>query len=154
MQSIVKHIPVAPVIINGEEYGIYRSEFINGHRDVPSKTTETCLSDSMVLSFWRSAVQAIRDDMRGSDDGELFTSEELDVFLGPWSIDIRHRVEADVERRYDVNFGEYETVCTGVKESFEVVGAYDVDNDENLPGLVCLLNSFYKNHQREIFKIQ
>lgn len=144
-------MPIAT--INGVEYGIYRSQFINGRHRVLKQTAEFCVKDETILDFWRSAVKSIRNDrLRNDMDGELFTSEELDVFLGPWSIDIRHRVEADVERRYDVNFGEYETVCTGVKESFEVVGAYDVDNDENMPGLVCLLNYFYKNHQREIFK--
>lgn len=146
-------MPIAT--INGVEYGIFKSQFITGQRGVTRQAAEFCLKDETILEFWRSAIKAIRNDrLRNDVDGDLFTSEELDVFLGPWSIDIRHRVEADVERRYDVNFGEYETVCTGVKESFEVIGAYDVDNDENLPGLVCLLNYFYKEHQQEIFITQ
>lgn len=117
-------IPTMPIVnINGVEYGIYRSEFIKGQRSVLRQTAEFCLKDETILEFWRSAVRAIRDDrMRNDKDGEVFTSEELDVFLGPWSIDIRHRVEADEERRYDVNFGEYETVYVPDDESFEVVG--------------------------------
>ena len=75
----------------------------------------------------------------------------MDVFLGPWDIDIRHHIETEAERRYDVNFGEYETVHVRDNESFEVVGAYDMDNDMNLPGIIYLLNDFYKKHQREIF---
>ena len=147
-------IPTMPIVnINGVKYGIYRSEFIKGQRSVLRQTAEFCLKDETILEFWRSAVRAIRDDrMRNDKDGEVFTSEELDVFLGPWSIDIRHRVEADEERRYDVNFGEYETVYVPDDESFEVVGAYDADSDQKLPGVIYLLNAFYKSHKREILK--
>lgn len=146
-------IPTMPIVnINGVEYGIYRSEFIKGQRSVPSKTAEACLRDEMVLAFWRSAVRAISYDMRGSEDGEVFTSEELDVFLGAWYIDIKHHIKWKEERRYDVDFGQYETVCSGVKESFEVVGAYDADSDQKLPGVIYLLNAFYQTHKREIFK--
>lgn len=140
------------VTINGIEYGIYKSRFITGQRHVLRQTAEFCLKDEMVLDFWRRAVRAIWDSPRYVEDDEVFTSEDMDVFLGPWYIDIRHRIESFYERRYDVDFGEYETVHLRDDESFEVIGAYDVDNDENLPGIVSLLNAFYKSHKREILK--
>lgn len=139
--------------INGAEYGIYRSEFIKGQRSVLRQTAEFCLKDETILEFWRSVVRAIRDDrMRNDKDGEVFSSEETDVFLGPWSIDIRHHIEYAFERRYDVGLGIYENISYVSYESFEAVEAYDVDNDESLPGIVYLLNAFYKTHKREIFK--
>ena len=140
--------------INGAEYGIYRSEFIKGQRSVLRQTAEFCLKDKSLLEFWRSAVRAIRDDrMRNDKDGELFTSEEMDVFLGPWSIDIRHKYKWTEKPGGDTYMGFSEPYAE-LEESFEVVGAYDVDSDESLPGIVYVLNAYYKNNQQEIFKIQ
>lgn len=139
-------------IIPDETYGYYPSEFIVGrHNSVPHKVAEICFREAMMLEFWRSVISFISQSTSGNLDGQVYTSDQMDVFLGPWDIDIRHHIETEAERRYDVNFGEYETVHVRDNESFEVVGAYDMDNDMNLPGIIYLLNDFYKKHQREIF---
>lgn len=145
---------VMPIItINGVEYGIYRSEFIKGQRSVLRQTADFCLKDKSLLEFWRSAVKAISGKPDCDQDGVIYTSEEMDVFLGPWSIDIRHDYKWTEKPGGDTYMGISEPYAE-LQNSFEVVGAYDVDNDESLPGIVYVLNAYYKNHQQEIFKIQ
>lgn len=136
-----------------ESLGYYPSEYITGREsNIPRSTAEFCLKEHTIAEFWREAVKAI-DQMSDSDkDGVVYTSDGIDVFLGPWYIDIKHHIKWKEERRYDVNFGQYETVYVSDDESFEVVGAYDADSDQNLPGVIYLLNAFYKSHKREILK--
>lgn len=134
-----------------ESLGYYPSEYITGRKSgILRSTADVCLKERTIEEFWRNTVKAI-DQMSDSDrDGVIYTSDGIDVFLGPWDIDIRHHFEPISELRYDVDFGEYETVYAGDDESFVVVGAYDCDNDVELHGVVHLLNRYYKDHENEI----
>lgn len=134
-----------------ESLGYYPSEYITGRSKSSSNTpAAVCLKESVIAEFWREAVKAIRRKSDGDVDGIVYTSDGIGVFLGPWDIDILHHFEPISELRYDVDFGEYETVYAGDDESFEVVGAHDYENDIELHGLVRVLNDYYKNHENEI----
>ena len=134
-----------------ESLGYYPSKYITGREsNIPRSTAEFCLKERTIEEFWRNAVKAI-DQMSDCDcDGVVYTSDEIGVFLGPWDIDIRHRIESICEQRYDVDFGAFETAHVRDNESFEVVGAHDYENDIELHGLVRVLNDYYKNHENEI----
>lgn len=137
--------------MNTENLGYYPSEYITGRAGRVSKVAaDVCLKDRTIAEFWREAVKAIRNRSDSDEDGVVYTSNEIGVFLGPWDIDIRHRIESIHEQRYDVNFGAFETVHVRDNESFDVVGAHDYDNDVELHGLVRVLNDYYKKHENEI----
>lgn len=134
-----------------ENLGYYPSEYITGRAGRVSKVAaDVCLKESVIAEFWREAVRAIDRKLDSDVDGVVYTSNEIGVFLGPWDVDIRHSIESIYEQRYDVDFGEFETFLSKVEESFEVVGAYDMDNDLELHGLVRVLNDYYKKHENEI----
>lgn len=136
-----------------ESLGYYPSEYITGRSRSTSKIpAAVCLKESVIAEFWREAVRAIDRKSDSDVDGVVYTSDEIGVFLGPWDIDIRHRIESIYEQRYDVDFGAFETVHVRDNESFEVVGAYDCDCNEILPGVKYLLNRYYKEHENEILK--
>ena len=131
-----------------ESLGYYPCEYINGREPgILRSTAEFCLKEQTIEEFWREAVKAIRRQSDSDRDGVIYTSDGIGVFLGPWDIDILHHFEPISELRYDVDFGEYETVYAGDDESFVVVGAYDCDNDVELHGVVRLLNQYYKDHE-------
>ena len=134
-----------------ELLGCYPSEYITGREsNIPRSTAEFCLKEQTIAEFWREAVKAIRRQSDSDRDGVIYTSDGIGVFLGPWDIDILHHFEPISELRYDVDFGEYETVYAGDDESFVVVGAYDCDYDVELHGVIRLLNQYYKDHEIEI----
>ena len=134
-----------------ESLGYYPSEYITGRESgIKRSTAEFCLKESTIAEFWRESVKTIRRQSDCDVDGVVYTSDGIDVFLGPWDIDIRHRIESICEQRYDVDFGAFETVHVRDNESFEVVGAHDYDNDIELHGAVRLLNQYYKDHENEI----
>ena len=136
-----------------ESLGYYPSEYITGRSRSTSKIpAAVCLKESAIAEFWREAVRAIDSKSDSDVDGVVYTSDEIGVFLRPWDIDIRHRIESICEQRYDIDFGAFETVHVRDNESFEVVGAHDYENDIELHGLVRVLNDYYKNHENEILK--
>lgn len=135
-----------------ESLGYYPSEYITGREsNIPRSTAEFCLKESTIAEFWREAVKAIRRKSDGDVDGIVYTSDGIDVFLGPWDIDILHNYKwTDMPGGYTY-MGIWEPYAE-LEESFEVVGAYDCDNDVELHGVVRLLNQYYKDHENEILK--
>lgn len=137
--------------MNTENLGYYPSEYITGReRSTSSVPADVCLKESVIVEFWKEAVKAIDRKPNSDVDRVVYTSDEIGVFLGPWDVDIRHRIESIYEQRYDVNFGAFETVHVRDNESFEAVGAHDYDNDVELHGLVRVLNDYYQKHENEI----
>lgn len=130
-----------------ESLGYYPSEYITGREsNIPRSTAEFCLKEQTIAEFWREAVKAIRRKSDGDVDGIVYTSDGIDVFLGPWDIDIRHDYKwTDMPGGYTY-MGIWEPYAE-LSESFEVVGAYDCDNDVELHGVVRLLNQYYKDHE-------
>jgi hypothetical protein len=130
-----------------ESLGYYPSEYITGREsNIPRSTAEFCLKEQTIAEFWREAVKAIRRKSDGDVDGIVYTSDGIDVFLGPWDIDIRHDYKwTDMPGGYTY-MGIWEPYAE-LEESFEVVGAYDCDNDVELHGLVRVLNQYYKDHE-------
>lgn len=133
-----------------ESLGYYPSEYITGREsNIPRSTAEFCLKEQTIAEFWRNAVKAI-DQMSDSDvDGIVYTSDGIGVFLGPWDIDIRHDYKWTEKRGGYTYMGIWEPYAE-LEESFEVVGAYDCDNDVELHGVVRILNQYYKDHENEI----
>ena len=133
-----------------ESLGYYPSEYITGREsNTPRSTAEFCLKEQTIAEFWREAVKAI-DQMSDSDkDGVVYTSDGIGVFLGPWDIDIRHNYKWTYVPGGYTYMGIWEPYAE-LEESFEVVGAYDCDNDVELHGVVRLLNQYYKDHENEI----
>lgn len=136
---------------HAESLGCYPIEYITGREsNIPRSTAEFCLKEQTIAEFWREAVKAIRRKSDGDVDGIVYTSDEIDVFLGPWDIDIRHDYKwTDMPGGYTY-MGIWEPYAE-LEESFEVVGAYDCDCNESLPGVKYLLNRYYKEHEIEIF---
>lgn len=135
-----------------ESLGYYPNEYITGREsNIPRSTAEVCLKPESIGQFWREAVKAIRRKSDGDVDGIVYTSDGIDVFLGPWDIDIRHNYKwTDMPGGYSY-MGFWEPYAE-LAESFEVVGAHDYDNDVELHGVVRLLNQYYKDHEIEILK--
>ena len=135
-----------------ESLGCYPSEYITGREsNIPRSTAEFCLKGQTIAEFWREAVKAIRRKSDGDVDGIVYTSDGIDVFLGPWDIDILHNYKwTDMPGGYTY-MGIWEPYAE-LAESFEVVGAHDYDNDVELHGVVRLLNQYYKDHENEILK--
>lgn len=130
-----------------ESLGYYPSECITGRSRSTSKIpAAVCLKESVIAEFWREAVRAIDRKSDSDKDGVIYTSDEIGVFLGPWDIDIRHNCKWTDKRGGDSYMGIWEPYAE-LEESFEVVGAYDCDNDVELHGLVRVLNQYYKDHE-------
>lgn len=136
--------------MNTENLGYYPSEYITGRAGRVSKVAaDVCLKERTIAEFWREAVKAIRNRSDSDEDGVVYTSDEIGVFLGPWDIDIRHNCKRTEKRGGDSYMGIWEPYSE-LEESFEVVGAHDYDNDVELHGLVRVLNDYYKKHENEI----
>lgn len=134
-----------------ESLGYYPNEYITGRDSgIPRSTAEFCLKEQTIAEFWREAVKAIRRKSDGDVDGIVYTSDEIDVFLGPWDIDIRHDYEWTDMPGGDTYMGIWEPYAE-LSESFEAIAAFDYDCNESLPGVTYLLNKYYKEHEIEIF---
>jgi hypothetical protein len=130
-----------------ESLGYYPSEYITGREsNIPRSTAEVCLKPEFIGQFWREAVKAIDKKSDSDQDGVIYSSDEIGVFLGPWDIDIRHNCKRTEKRGGDSYMGIWESYSE-LEESFEVVGAHDYDNDVELHGVVHLLNRYYKDHE-------
>lgn len=134
-----------------ENLGIYPSEFITGHVEHkgPRTAGEFCFREATIAAFWKAAVKAISALTDSDRDGRVYTSEELEVYFGPWDVEIRHTYRWIEKAGGDTYMGIAEPYAELV-ESFEVVGAHDYDNDVELHGVVRLLNQYYKDHENEI----
>lgn len=131
------------------EYDIYKSRFITGRKKHARAAAEVCLRDESLRRFWCEAIRAIRADSREDRDGAIFTSDNLGVCLGPYDVTVKHRYQWIEHRGGDSYMGRWEDYAELV-EGFEVVSARDEDNDENLPGLVAVLNEFYRKNQLKL----
>lgn len=132
---------------HAESLGYYPSKYITGRSRPTSKIpAAVCLKESVIAEFWREAVRAIDRKSDSDVDGVVYTSDEIGVFLGPWDIDIRHDYKWTEKRGGYTYMGIWEPYAE-LSESFEVVGAYDYDNDVELHGVVRLLNQYYKDHE-------
>lgn len=107
---------------------------------------DICLREESIREFWIAAIRAIQSDMYGDVDGRVYASIDIDVYLGPYDITIRHNYKWEEQRGGDSYCGIWEPYEV-LHESFEVVGAYDCDNDVELHGLVRVLNQYYKDHE-------
>lgn len=120
-------------IIPDETYGYYPSEFIVGrHNSVPHKVAEICFREAIMLEFWRSVISFISQSTSGNLDGQVYTSDQMDVFLGPYDVKIVHQCNR----------------CG--KERFEVTEVHDFGVEGNLPGAVYKLNRFYNHHENTL----
>lgn len=134
------------------EYTDIPSAKINGEMPTHNRhNIEVCFRESCLLAFWVDFIKAVRADMFGDEDGRVYESLDVDVYLGPYDITIRHNCTWKEQRGGDRYCGIWEPYAE-LEESFEVVGAYDCDNDVELHGVVRLLNQYYKDHENEILK--
>lgn len=134
-------------IHNSTDYVDIPSRSINGMTPKADKrNVDICLREESIREFWIAAIRAIQSDMYGDVDGRVYASIDIDVYLGPYDITIRHDYKwTDMPGGYTY-MGIWEPYAE-LEESFEVVGAYDCDNDVELHGLVRVLNDYYKNHE-------
>lgn len=128
------------------EYNIYKSRFITGQKRPRRTVAEVCLREESLRQFWMNAIKAIRNNSRSDVDGETFTSDDLGVYLGPYDVEVKHRYMWHDQKGGDSYMGFCEEYAD-LEESFEVVSARDPDYDENLSGLVEVLNRFYEKNK-------
>lgn len=135
-----------------ELLGYYPSEYITGRDSgIPRSTAEFCLKERTIEEFWRQAVKAIDGRSDSDRDGRVYTSEELEVYFGPWDVEIRHTYRWIEKAGGDTYMGIAEPYAELV-ESFEIVGAHDFENHTTLPGTIYTLNEYYKKHETEILR--
>lgn len=132
------------------QYNIYKSRFITGCKKHSRAAAEVCLREASLHRFWEDAIRAIRSSPRSDRDGEIFTGDDMGVFLGPYDIDVKHRYQWSDRKGGDSYMGQWEN-SPELAESFEVVSARDEDNDANLPGLVAVLNAFYRKNELKLY---
>lgn len=132
------------------EYDIYKSRFITGQKRRSRAAAEVCLRDETMRRFWTETIRAVKADPRCETDGAVFTSEDLDVYLGPYDVVVRHRYRW-IERQGGDSYMGFCEAYADLEESFEVVSARDVDYDEGLPGLVAVLNRFYEKNKLKLY---
>lgn len=138
-------------IHNSTDYVDIPSRSINGMTPKADKrNVDICLREESIREFWIAAIRAIQSDMYGDVDGRVYASIDIDVYLGPYDITIRHNYKWKEQRGGDSYCGIWEPYAE-LSESFEVVGAHDYDYNESLPGVKYLLNKYYKEHEIEIF---
>ena len=146
--------PALPSVHPAEELVDIPSEYITGRTsNVPKAAADVCLKPSVIGQFWREAVKAIRAQHDSDRDGVVYTSDGIDVYLGPWDVEVRHTYRW-VEQPGGDSYMEIAEPYAELVERFEVVGAHDYDNDIELHGVVRTLNDYYKNHENEILKLR
>ena len=134
-------------IHNSTDYVDIPSRSINGMTPKSDKrNVDICLREESIREFWIAAIRAIQSDMYGDVDGRVYASIDIDVYLGPYDVTIRHNYKWEAQRGGDSYCGIWEPYAE-LEESFEVVGAHDYDNDVELHGVVRLLNQYYKDHE-------
>lgn len=131
------------------QYNDYKSRFITGCKKHSRTAAEVCLRDESLRRFWVDAIRAIRGDLLSETDGEIFTSDYLGVWLGPYDVEVKHRYQWSDREGGDSHMGRWEDYAE-LDEGFEVVSARDADYDENLPGLVAVLNEYYRKNQLKL----
>ena len=137
-----------------ESLGYYPSEYITGRSRSTSKIpAAVCLKESVIAEFWREAVRAIDRKSDSDRDGRVYTSEELEVYFGPWDVEIRHTYRWIEKAGGDTYMGFSEPYAELV-ESFEIVGAHDFENHTTPPGTIYTLNEYYKKHENEILNLK
>ena len=128
------------------DYNIYKSRFITGQKRPSRAVAEVCLRDETLRQFWQNAIRAIRNDPLGEIDGEVFTSDYLGVYLGPYDVEVKHHYRW-IDKQGGDSYMDIWEECAELEESFEVVSARDVDYDVTLPGLVAAINRFYEKNK-------
>lgn len=131
------------------EYNIYKSRFIMGRKKHSRAAAEVCLREESLRRFWSEAIKAIRGSSRSDRDDEIFTSDDMGVCLGLYDINVKHRYRWIEQKGGDSYMGRFEEYAE-LEEGFEVVSARDEDNDENLPGLVAVLNEYYRKNELKL----
>lgn len=129
----------------------YKSRFIRGRRKRSRAAAEVCLREESLRRFWSETIKAIRGSSRSDRDGEIFTSDDLGVCLGPYDMEVKHHYRWIDRKGGDSYMGRWEEYAE-LEEGFEVVSARDIDYDENLPGLVAVLNEFYRKNELKLNK--
>lgn len=138
-------------IHNSTDYVDIPSKSINGMtQKVDKRNADICLRDNCLLHFWVDFIKAVRADMYGDVDGRVYASIDIDVYLGPYDVTIRHNYKWEAQRGGDSYCGIWEPYKV-LHESFEATGAFDYDSNQSLPGVVYVLNKYYKEHETEIF---
>ena len=132
------------------DYNIYKSRFITGQKRRSRAVAEVCLRDETMRLFWLETIKAVKADARCEIDGDIFTSEDLDVYLGPYDVEVKHHYRWVDKKGGDSYMGFCEEYAD-LEEDFEVVSARDADYDENLPGLVAALNGFYAKNKLRLY---
>lgn len=132
-----------------EVLGEYRSRFITGRKKHARAAAEVCLRESSLESFWRGVIRAVQNDPRADTDGAIFTSADLDVYLGPCDVDVKHCYQWIEKAGGDSYAGRVESYGELI-ESYEVIAAYDAEYDEKLTGLPAVLNAFYEVHKTKL----
>ena len=132
------------------DYNIYKSRFITGQKRRSRAVAEVCLRDETMRLFWLETIKAVKADARCEIDGDIFTSEDLEVYLGPYDVEVKHHYRWVDKKGGDSYMGVWEEYAD-LDEGFEIVSARDVDYDENLPGLVDALNRFYEKNKLRLY---
>lgn len=129
------------------EYTDIPSAKINGEAPTHNRhNIEVCSRDSCLLAFWVDFIKAVRADMHGDVDGRVYESRDVEVYLGPYDITVRHNYGWEEKRGGDSYCGRWEPYAE-LNESFEATGAFDYDSNQSLPGVVYVLNKYYKDHE-------
>lgn len=133
-------------MITDVQYDRCKSRFIEGLNEKSRAAAEVCLRDASLRRFWAGVIRAIRGSSRGDRDGEIFTSDELEVCLGPYDVEVKHRCRWIERTGGDSYMGRFEEYAE-LEEDFEVVAAREGDRDGNLPELAAVLDAYYRNNR-------
>lgn len=130
-----------------EEYTDIPSAKINGEAPTHNRPNiEVCFRDSCLLAFWVDFIKAVRADMYGDQDGRVYESRDVEVYLGPYDITVRHNCSWEEKRGGDSYCGTWEPYAE-LNESFEAIAAFDYYCNQSFPGVVYVLNKYYKDHE-------
>ena len=127
-------------VLTFEEYYDIPSEHITGQRTPFSQRARTLMEVDLKL-IYRAIREAIQKDMRGDEDKRVYT-----VAYKIYDIRAVHHYEPITEMRYDVDFGCYEEVQIGCRDSIEIVNVTDIDGRIWSGHLISLRNYAKRNN--------
>lgn len=130
----------SPALPAAEELVDIPSEYITGERGEWSRIRSR-LTDVDFKLIFQAMREAIDKDVRGDQDGQIYT-----VAYKIYDIRAVHHYEPITEMRYDVDFGCYEEVQVGCRDSIEIVNVTDIDGRIRSGHLIRIRNYARQNN--------
>ena len=129
----------SPALPAAEELVDIPSEHITGERGKWSRIRSR-LTDVDFKLIFQAIREAIHKDVRRDQDGQIYT-----VAYKIYDIRAVHHYKPITEMRYDVDFGCYEEVKIGCRDSIEILNVTDIDG-RIWPGHLASLRNYAKRN--------